>query len=243
MAAGMVLTPRAQGSKRKRFGAKPKMTDTWLAQGGEKWDSIMVCSSPPSSLPISFMEKQPLCAQSVFVKRKYRDGQGPRATGNPISVLADTSETPTSPAPLASPPESFSHRLNKFLDRRQFSRAPTVDTPDTNVQLATPAPTGTYKVRVEMLQISVLVAMPSPGHAMRKNARLDRLRSLPTSDINAITYHDNDESGDETDEEEEGTVLPELLFGVTRVNYPKPSTKPSDEMALEGAPPLVDVGL
>lgn len=52
MAAGMVLTPRAQGSKRKRFGAKPKMTDTWLTQGGEKWDSIMVCPSSPSSLPI-----------------------------------------------------------------------------------------------------------------------------------------------------------------------------------------------
>ena len=47
MAAGMVLTPRAQGSKRKRFGAKPKIVDTWLAPGGEKWDSIMVCPFPP----------------------------------------------------------------------------------------------------------------------------------------------------------------------------------------------------
>ena len=85
--------------------------------------------------------------------------------------------------------------------------------------------------------------MPSLGHAMRKNARLDRIRSLPTSDVNTITYHDDDESGDETDDEEEGTVLPELVFGVARVNYPKPPTKASDEMALESAPPLVDVGL
>lgn len=197
------------------------------------------------SLPISpVKKKQPLCAQSVFVKRKYRDGQGPRATGiadHAITVLADTSETPPSPAPLA--PETFSHRLHKFINPRRFSRAPTVDAPVTNVQPAPPAPTGTYKVRVEMLQISVLVAMPSPGHAMRKNARLDRIRSPPTSDVNTITHHDDDESGDETDDEEEGTVLPELVFGVARVNYPKPPTKASDEMALESAPPLVDVGL
>ena len=85
--------------------------------------------------------------------------------------------------------------------------------------------------------------MPSLGHAVRKNARLDRIRSPPTSDVNTITHHDDDESGDETDDEEEGTVLPELVFGVARVNYPKLPTKASDEMALESAPPLVDVGL
>ncbi|KIM43148.1 hypothetical protein M413DRAFT_443960 [Hebeloma cylindrosporum] len=54
MAAGMVLTPRVQGSKRKRFGAKPKITDTWLVPGGEKWDSIMVCPFPHYPYPSSF---------------------------------------------------------------------------------------------------------------------------------------------------------------------------------------------
>ena len=83
--------------------------------------------------------------------------------------------------------------------------------------------------------------MPSPSHAIRKNARLDRIRSPPTSDVNAITYHDDDD--DETDDDEEGTVLPELVFGVARVNYPRPSSKGSDEIAQEGAPLLVNVGL
>lgn len=110
-----------------------------------------------------------------------------------------------------------------------------------DVQLTSPTPSGTYKVRVEMLQVSVLVAMPSPGHAMRKRAKFDRTHFPPTSDVNGITYHDDDESGDETDDEEEGTVLPELVFGVARVNYPKLSTKAPDEM--EVSPPLVDVGL
>ena len=171
-------------------------------------------------------KKQPLCAQSVFVKRKYRDGQGPRATGIPdhtITVLADTSET------LTSSPETFSHRISKIFDRSPA--------PADNVQLTSPAPTGTYKVRVEMLQVSVLVAMPSLTHTMRKNARLDRVP--PNSDVNAITYHD---SGDESDEEE-GTVLPELVFGVARVNYPKPPTKENDANVLDSAPPLIDVGL
>lgn len=46
MAAGMLLAPRTQGSKRKRFGAKPRLYDTWLAPtdgGGVTWSQLMVC--------------------------------------------------------------------------------------------------------------------------------------------------------------------------------------------------------
>ena len=37
-----LLAPRAQGSKIKRLGAMPKMFDTWLAEGGDKWNQMMV---------------------------------------------------------------------------------------------------------------------------------------------------------------------------------------------------------
>ena len=45
MAGGLLLAPRAPGSKRKRFGTKPKLFDAWLADGGVTWDHIKVCSS------------------------------------------------------------------------------------------------------------------------------------------------------------------------------------------------------
>ena len=67
-----------------------------------------------------------------------------------------------------------------------------------------------------MLQISVLVAMPSPNKAMRKNALVD-----------SITTEDIDEA-----------PLPELVLGITKVSYrhktldpqatPQPSLPPSD---------------
>ena len=42
MAHGQLLAPRAQGSKIKRFGAMPKVFNTWLAEGGDKWNQMMV---------------------------------------------------------------------------------------------------------------------------------------------------------------------------------------------------------
>ena len=42
LGTGLLLAPRAQGSKRKRFGTKPKMINTWLTEGGEKWNQMMV---------------------------------------------------------------------------------------------------------------------------------------------------------------------------------------------------------
>jgi hypothetical protein len=42
MAAGILLAPRSPGSRKKRFGMKPKFYDVWLDQGGEKWNEMMV---------------------------------------------------------------------------------------------------------------------------------------------------------------------------------------------------------
>jgi hypothetical protein len=43
MGPGQLLaTPRAQGSKIKRLGTLPKITNAWLAEGGDRWNQMMV---------------------------------------------------------------------------------------------------------------------------------------------------------------------------------------------------------
>ena len=42
MGPGLLLAPRAQGSKIKSFSTMPKMFNTWLAEGGDKWNDMMV---------------------------------------------------------------------------------------------------------------------------------------------------------------------------------------------------------
>lgn len=45
MAAGLVLTPRAPGSRQTRFGVKPKIFDSWFINGDEKWMDVQVSIS------------------------------------------------------------------------------------------------------------------------------------------------------------------------------------------------------
>jgi len=68
-----------------------------------------------------------------------------------------------------------------------------------------------------MLQVSVLIALPSPTRTIRKNASLDPIRVHPGP--SSLSCESADESDDE---DQDPPVLPELVFGLTRVNYPKP---------------------
>jgi hypothetical protein len=63
-----------------------------------------------------------------------------------------------------------------------------------------------YRIRVEMLQLSVLILMPSPNKSQRKNHMLDN------------TDVEKEEADDEDSE------LPDMVFGVTRVNYRQPKS-------------------
>ncbi|KAF8158398.1 hypothetical protein B0H34DRAFT_454599 [Crassisporium funariophilum] len=238
MAAGMLLAPRAQGSKRKRFGAKPKILDTWLADGGEKWAQMM-----------------PLSAQPVFVKRKIKEGTAPKATStDEPSLPANPTSTPNNepnsstntPTPIPNTPtEDTASRISRLMfgPTGRFSRH--LRSPDAATELHPPNPadpaqpspnahahanataaaaaagaTPGYRVRVEMLQISVLIQMPSPSRSQRKNTRLDK----KTKEI---------EDDDEEDEEEEGEgELPYMVFGVTRVNYRQPKVSSASGTAL-----------
>lgn len=94
------------------------------------------------------------------------------------------------------------------------------------------APAGTYKVRVEMLQVTTLIAMPCPPGRDGKS-RVRRIRGTKAFGKRAaqrmegtrgkeIEEDDGTESDGESlddDEEEEEKPLPELVFGVTRVNH------------------------
>jgi hypothetical protein len=78
--------------------------------------------------------------------------------------------------------------------------------PDDTNEKQTPIPSApNYRIRVEMLQLAVLIAMPSPHNSQRKDSISEKM------DI------DKDD-----DEKESDDILPEMMFGVTRVNYQQP---------------------
>ncbi|KAF8195422.1 hypothetical protein BJ912DRAFT_1040377 [Pholiota molesta] len=231
MAAGLFLAPRAQGSRRKRFGVRPRLIDTWIATGGPKWDRIT-----------------PLSAQPIMVKRRLRDGHVPRlplppgASFDPSSpdpaALFDSAalapqvngSAPTTPTPLrARMAGLFTRRHHRIPsgddDEQEGDGIPLVAAPPPPAATAdassppagpgaggisAPATPAGYKIRVEMLQVAVLIAMPSQNRFQRKNARLDR----HGHGIEEEVLSSSDEGDDDDDET---PPLPELVMGVTRV--------------------------
>lgn len=77
--------------------------------------------------------------------------------------------------------------------------------PDTTNEKQASIPTPNYRIRVEMLQLAVLIAMPSPRRSRRKNS-VSKLENLDPDD----------------DEKESDDELPDMVFGVARVNYRQP---------------------
>ncbi|KAF9013502.1 hypothetical protein BDQ17DRAFT_608351 [Cyathus striatus] len=160
LAAGIILTPRSPGSKKKRFGAKPKLFDAYLSDGGEKWEDIM-----------------PLAAQPVTSKRRYKDknnGANQLLTSPPASVPSPShhSITPPSPAPPVRPPTSRRGTHSRplwraFLPSRNRPIDEDDDTPVDDI-VPTNDPVKPTHVRIELLQVSVLVAMPSLARSNRQ---------------------------------------------------------------------------
>ena len=62
-----------------------------------------------------------------------------------------------------------------------------------------------YRIRVEMLQLSVLISMPSANKSKRKNHILEK-------------------TDPDRDEDDEDLELPNMVFGVTRINYRQPTS-------------------
>lgn len=161
-----------------------------------------------------------MAAQPVFVKRKYKEGTGPKATGADGQVAPGFIEilSNATPQPVSSP-----SRLNVRSLFRRFNRWPSPPTPPNergDVELAAnpglpntaaSSTPGSYKVRVEMIQVSVLIAMPSSSRAQKKYA-----------------FDDSKPSFDQVDDESE-EPLPEVAVGIARLNYRqvKPLTPPT----------------
>ncbi|KAJ4482188.1 hypothetical protein J3R30DRAFT_3402804 [Lentinula aciculospora] len=137
LAAGAVLAPRAQGSRKKRFRTRPKFFETWLSDA-EK-------NSWPDVMPVSVL----------LVKTKKK----PKQT-EPI-------RPPTETRTEAIFQRFLSHlrfvRRSSYLDADSNPPSPGPDTPSsiTPVQ-EKPDPSASPATQKNLVQVAVLVAMPSP---------------------------------------------------------------------------------
>ena len=165
---------------------------------GKPFSSFTITKTILTKTPL-----QPVAAQPVFVKRKRRDSVNLKS----LAILQPAPSTIESSSTL---PSSRVRTLFSRLRRQQDSATPSEGIEHTQYPLV-PVP----KARVEMLQISVLIAMPSQDKSMRKNALLD-----------STSPDDDDEA-----------PLPELALGINKVSYrhktldaqsTPPSTPPSD---------------
>jgi len=133
----------------------------------------------------------------------------------------DVQATPTPPAEQT-PRTRFALPLQQasWWQRRRARHVTVPAGPET------PAPSGLPpKIRVEMLQISTLIAMPSPSRSQRKNQALALERKLlATSDAQSSDYEDD----------EEEPPLCDIVFGVTRVHNPLAK----NDAALLSVPPM-----
>ncbi|KAF8073847.1 hypothetical protein FPV67DRAFT_1479532 [Lyophyllum atratum] len=165
LAAGIILAPRAQGSRKRRYGHKPKFFTSWVVQGGDKWSDMM----PVAALPVQAKRR---CKNANRSSSKPK--QSPHQPQHTASTTSPTSES----LPIR-------QRLLRALHRRDEISPE----PPTVVQPESPA-----RIRVEMLQISVLIAMPSPKPSNSSTSSVDK-----------------------TSLEEE--QIPDIVFGVTRLPY------------------------
>ncbi|KAF5315265.1 hypothetical protein D9619_007199 [Psilocybe cf. subviscida] len=142
----------------------------------------------------------------------------------------------------------------------QAPSAPTVEAPQDTTVASPPAPaTPPVKIRVEMLQIAVLIAMPTPHRKCRASSSKPKTVSPPTpaptkattgtttgrrplsldEDLDEVSVKssstdaeyidcaeslDAENKGEESDEDDGDRPMPEVVLGVSRVQYQHPPT-------------------
>ncbi|KAH7873152.1 hypothetical protein F5879DRAFT_996948 [Lentinula edodes] len=144
LAVGAVLAPRVQGSRKKRFRTRPKFYDTWISDAEKTsiWADLM----PVSVLPVK-------------TKRKVKETE-------PIKTQYET-RTETLLQRLFA-----SHFLLRNSRPGSGSRTPTSDSDSSNppspgssglvVPQEKPYPLSTPSPQKNLVQVTVLVEMPSP---------------------------------------------------------------------------------
>jgi len=176
LAAGIILTPRAQGSRQKRFRLRPKFHHVWVMPGqNEKWESIM---------PVSV---------HLLSSRKHR-------------------RCSNQPRPLEPPQRSWPSSLPAWAQSMIGSSDPASPQPPPNsgAHLRPDNPP-------KKLQVSVLVAMPSPRWSQNP------------STLSLTNGKAKSSNGDTEDDE-----LPDFVIGVTELPYTsKMKEKMKDEESID----------
>ncbi|KAF5389336.1 hypothetical protein D9757_003500 [Collybiopsis confluens] len=174
LASGAIV-PSAQGSRQKRFRARPKFFDSWISETANAmtWSDLM----PLSVLPVKSKKKAKFQTEpevsrnpqagSVFSRlfTSYHLERGRDSSNSRVwrrSARSDDDSVPSSPVSPA------------------VTAAPTQDNPE---------PTNTLLYRKNLVQVAILIAMPSP------HKRSPTLSPLAEDEI------------------------PELAFGVARLHY------------------------
>ncbi|KAF5369260.1 hypothetical protein D9758_002634 [Tetrapyrgos nigripes] len=166
LASGGVLAPRTQGSHRKRFRTRPRFFDVWLNEGGDTWEDTM-----------------PVAACAIKPKRRFNatSDKVPQSPSQAVGVA----QPQTARARLTSLTRglfqpnhsSASSRLNVDFEPSSPLSPTSPTTPITPYSPfeEKPDPLGTT---TSLLQVSVLVAMPSPR----------RYTSAPSEEIPEVCF-------------------------------------------------------
>ncbi|KAL0069725.1 hypothetical protein AAF712_002994 [Marasmius tenuissimus] len=205
LAAGVILAPREQGSRRKRFRTRPKFYDVWFDTAGDTWEELMPVSVQPvktkrrrkhTTTPVKVEpEPQPkiservLSALSMGRHRAFRSSPG---SGSTSPTAPDQEAAQTAPSPAGIEPPTTADVTSPVSPDPEKERPP----PSLlNMQL----------------QVAVLVQMPSPHRrAQQRPSDIDSNNNTNIIPVNR----------------EEDMPLPELVFGVTRLAC-KPETSPA----------------
>ncbi|KAF5311669.1 hypothetical protein D9611_009406 [Ephemerocybe angulata] len=157
LAHGIVLAPRTPGSRKKRFGTRPHLYESWIAplhvsgvSGGASLGKELTHGGRWSDM-------LPLTVQTVIVKRRTKDASALSAFSSPATVFTSESTafnnpgngTPLdssnvvrfAPSPAEVPPAPG--RLGAFFSRFSSSQTPPIATPASRPTTAPSAPSTT----------------------------------------------------------------------------------------------------
>ncbi|KAJ2930889.1 hypothetical protein H1R20_g6200, partial [Candolleomyces eurysporus] len=109
LAQGIVLTPRAPGSRKKRFGTRPHMYESWIAPLHVSGVSGSQVEKPQGG---RWRDMLPLTVQTVVVKRRAKDPNATSPLSSPIN-----GPDPSAPSPLVLFPPADRNNV-------RFSEAP-----------------------------------------------------------------------------------------------------------------------
>ncbi|KAF9267478.1 hypothetical protein L218DRAFT_995721 [Marasmius fiardii PR-910] len=153
LASGVILTPREQGSRRKRFRTRPKFYDAWLDPAGDDtWEDIM----PVSVLPVKPKRRR----KQIVPVENPEETRGPGIQERFMNALSIGRNRAFR---LSRAPSPQAHQ--------EFESPPLAGTAGASVPTssvlpdAEKGPTVSTSLPPLQFQVAVLVQMPSPDYS------------------------------------------------------------------------------